>query len=108
MPLSDMPDLVCNDASKLCLAIEVSKQASVDVDETTGQGKRIDVRRVQQGEGELLIGHAGVGDQSRTYFVNVGLQFGIVVDADIFNQLLVLFSSIGWNTNGPPTDGNRR
>ena len=103
-----MPDLVRNDASKLCLAIEVSKQASVDVDETTGQGKRIDVRRVQQGKGELLIGHAGVGDQSRTDFVNVGLQFGIVVDADIFNQLLVLFSSIGWNTNGPPTDGNRR
>ena len=47
MPLSDMPDLVCNDASKLCLAIEVGKQASVDIDKTAGQRERIDVRRVQ-------------------------------------------------------------
>ena len=53
--------------------LQVGKQATVDIDVATGEGKGVDVGAVDDGEGKFRAGFVTVGHQALAHAVDVGL-----------------------------------
>ncbi len=79
VPGGDVGDLVADDARQLGLAIEIGKQAAIDVNEAARQCKGVQVRCVYHGERPLEVRHVAVFRQLLADTVDVGLQFRIVI-----------------------------
>ncbi|MNC86278.1 hypothetical protein D3C83_19250 [compost metagenome] len=88
-----VPDLVTENADELGFVGEERQDAAGDVNESTGDGKRVDRRLVDDGELPGQAGALGRLRQAQPEIADVPLQRGIVVDAHLGPDLRVGFAA---------------
>jgi len=84
-----MADLVGQDAGQFRLIVQISEQAPVDVDKTTGGCESVDVGAIEYRESEWELGPVAVGHQALADAIDVILQFLIIVSSTFGHHFLV-------------------
>ena len=91
-----------NHACEFRLGFEVSQQPSIHINEPAGQGKGIDVGRIEQSKGKGIVRPGRIGDQALANRINVGCRLRVVINTNGIDETLVFIDSNFRDLNLPP------